>query len=416
MEAVVAATDRSGSPVVITNPAPVSGNNGVPCTSRRFAGAAAAAGALASLIAAPSLDAGVLAEDRADALYHSYDGGGVEITGPSILVRKGDDKRFSGSVNYYVDSISSASIDVVSQGSPYSEKRTQWSATVDYLHADTTMTAGYTYSDESDYQADTYNFSVSQSMFGDLTTVTIGYSRGYDDISSNVDPAVDETADHQNYHVSLSQVLTKNLLLSLNYDAVTDEGYLRNPYRHVYVLDDYTDPNSLANFSTPERYPNTRTSNAISTSFLYYLPYRASLKFGYRYYADDWDIAAHTLDLRYTHPLRDSWIFDIGFRYYQQTHADFYADLFERPDQQNFMARDKELSEFKDYSAGIGMTYSVLKKPYGFIDRATLNLRYDHIWFKYDDFSDVSNGATPPDAPLYEFDADVIQFFGSIWY
>jgi hypothetical protein len=410
MEADVAVTDRTGLPSKIHRKGPQSSWR---YSSRRQLGCATL---LLLALAAGSAAAGVLPEDRADALYHSYDGGGVEITGPSILVRKGDNKRISGSVNYYVDSISSASIDVVSQGSPYSEKRTQWTGSVDYLHADTSMSASYTYSNESDYQADTYSLSISQSMFGDLTTVSIGYSRGYDDISSNVDPAVSETADHQNYHVSLSQVLTKKLLLSLNYDAVTDEGFLGNVYRHVYVLDDFNDPNSQANFNTPERYPNTRTSNAVSANFIYYLPYRASLKLGYRYYADDWDIAAHSADIRYTHPLRDRWIFDIGFRYYTQSAADFYADLFERPDQQNFMARDKELSKFQDYSAGIGVTYNLLDNPYGFIDKATLNVRYDRIWFKYDNFSDVSNGAVPPQAPLYEFEADVIQLFGSIWY
>ena len=38
------------------------------------------------LLAGFPLMAGVPPEDRADALYHSYDGGGVEISGPSILV------------------------------------------------------------------------------------------------------------------------------------------------------------------------------------------------------------------------------------------------------------------------------------------------------------------------------------------
>ncbi len=36
----------------------------------------------------------VLPEDRADALYHSYDGGGVKITGPSILLRKKSPRIF----------------------------------------------------------------------------------------------------------------------------------------------------------------------------------------------------------------------------------------------------------------------------------------------------------------------------------
>lgn len=364
----------------------------------------------------PALHAAVLPEDRADALYHSYNGGGVKITGPSYLIRKGDGQNVSGTINYYADSISSASIDVVTQGSSYNEQRTQWSGSLDYLHANTIMTAGYTNSDESDYKSDTYSFGISQSMFGDLTTVSLGYAYGDDTITSTVDSAFKDHADHKSYHLSLTQILTKNLLLSLNYDGITDNGYLQNPYRNVLVLNDPDDPSAGANFNTPERYPKTRTSNAGSANFLYYLPYRASLKLAYRYYTDDWSIDAHTAEIAYTHPFRDRWILDIGFRYYQQTHADFYADLFNRPDQQNFMARDKELSEFKDYTVGFALSYDLLNKGWGYIDKATLNFSYDHIWFEYDDFSDVRGGSIPPEASEYDFTADVVQIFGSIWY
>lgn len=59
-----------------------------------------------------SICAAVLPEDRVDAMYHSYDGGGMSIDGPSILIRKKVSKAVSVSANYYVDSVSSASIDV----------------------------------------------------------------------------------------------------------------------------------------------------------------------------------------------------------------------------------------------------------------------------------------------------------------
>ena len=39
-------------------------------------------------VVAGTAHAGVLPEDRADVLYHAYIGGGVEIDGPSVLVRK----------------------------------------------------------------------------------------------------------------------------------------------------------------------------------------------------------------------------------------------------------------------------------------------------------------------------------------
>ena len=64
------------------------------------------------------VEAGVLPDDRTDVLYHLYDGGGVTIDGPSVLVRKKVGKSLSFVGNYYVDMISSASIDVVTTASP----------------------------------------------------------------------------------------------------------------------------------------------------------------------------------------------------------------------------------------------------------------------------------------------------------
>ena len=75
----------------------------------------------------------VIPEDRADAMYHAYDGGGVTVNGPSILVRKGYKEKVSGYANYYQDFVSSASIDVLTSGSKYSEERTEYSMGVDYL-------------------------------------------------------------------------------------------------------------------------------------------------------------------------------------------------------------------------------------------------------------------------------------------
>ncbi len=181
--------------------------------------------------------AGVLPDDRADALYHSYDGGGVEITGPSVLVLKnvGQDLALSG--NYYVDSISSASIDVVTTASPYSEKRTEYSLGADYIHGNSIMSASYTNSEENDYLANTASFGISMDMFGNMTTVTMGYARGWDVVSKNNDPDFSEDVDRQNYTVGLSQVISKKILMEVNYEAITDEGYLNNPYRSARYLD-----------------------------------------------------------------------------------------------------------------------------------------------------------------------------------
>ncbi len=85
--------------------------------------------------------AGVLPEDRADVLYFRYDGGGVEISGPSMLVRKSIGEHVSVAANYYIDMVSSASIDVETSASPYEDERTQSSLAVDYLHGKSTYSS-----------------------------------------------------------------------------------------------------------------------------------------------------------------------------------------------------------------------------------------------------------------------------------
>ena len=111
-----------------------------------------------TVVFATTAYAGVLPDDRVDVLYHLYKGDDVDIDGPSVLVRKKVGNNVSVVGNYYVDMVSSASIDVVTTASPYTEERKQWSLGMDYLRGNTTMSLGYTSSEESDYDAETYQF------------------------------------------------------------------------------------------------------------------------------------------------------------------------------------------------------------------------------------------------------------------
>lgn len=358
------------------------------------------------------LMAAVLPEDRADALYHSYSGGGVSINGPSILARKSIGKSTSVWGNYYVDSITSASIDVVTTASPYTEERTEYGFGVDYLKDTTTLSMAYTNSGENDFIANSMHFTVSQDMFGDLTTVSLGYSRGWDDITATGNSGFLEDANRQQFKLGLTQILTKNLLMGLNFETITDEGFLNNPYRQVRYLDS---PTTFARQF--EVYPNTRTSHAVALRGLYYLPYRAAVKAEYRFFTDTWGVQANTMELAYTHPYQDDWIFEIVYRYYSQTRADFYSDLYPYINAQNYLARDKELSTFDNNTIGFGATYEFAKKGWKFIDKGSANISYKRIMFDYKDFRDLrAQGYTPGSEPLYGFSADVVQLFVSVWY
>ena len=360
--------------------------------------------------------ADVLPEDRADMLFHRYDGGGITVQGPSVLVRKKFGDSVSASYQYYEDLISSASIDVVTQASPYKERRVQNNAGLDFLHGNTLYSIGYINSSEPDYKSSTGFFSISQSMFGDLTTVSFGFTRGWDKVGE-VDKGMFQKwvgdADHRNWSVGLSQVLTRNLLLSANAETDESDGYLQNPYRGIR----YIAATSRGYTFGPAISPNTRTGNAGSAQLKYFLPWHAALDGNYRLYRDTWGILANTVKFGYTQSLFTAWTLDATARYYWQRHATFYSDLFPYQNAQNFESRDRELAQFHSLTLGLDASYEFHPPWPHWLDKGTLNFSYNHLRIDYQDFrNNLVQTLNPEDQPLYVLDANVMEFFISFWY
>lgn len=340
--------------------------------------------------------AATLPEELAEVMYHSYDGGGVQVTGPALRVRKGFGTDFSASASYYVDSISSASIDVVTSASPYTETRKEVSASVDWLQGDSLMTLGYVGSDESDYQSDTVSIAVAQAFFGGMSTLSLGYARG-DDTVSRVDTDFEDSISRNTYQLGWSQVLTPTILASLNYEAILETGFLNNPYRSARVL----------GAQVPERYPRARNGHAVALRGIGMVRDHNVVELGYRWYRDNWQVQSHTLETAYVRRLRPGLTAEVSYRYYTQDPASFYADDFDAVFE--FMARDKELSTFQSHTLGARVTWD-LGRSLGPLQRNEISLGYDFIRFDYDDFTDIRNGE------LYGFDSHVLQvWFGGRW-
>lgn len=378
---------------------------------------------LAFALALPA-GAAVLPEERIDVMYHSYEGGGVKIDGPAVLMRKSLGESVSVSGKYYVDTVSGASIDVEAAGvdvdsaaSPYAEERTQYDAGIDYLNDRTLISAGYARSQENDYDATTYSFSVSQTFFGDLTTLSLNTSYGDDEVGRNDRPDFEEELQRRRYGLTLTQILRTDLIMAFSYEAVVEEGFLNNAYRQVR----YRDPASARGYSfQSEVYPDTRNSDAYALRGIYHLPgQHSSLRAEYRYFEDNWAIEADTVELRYTHQFDQDWLLEFKWRQYDQTGADFYSDLFPYRDAQNFMARDKEMGPFTSTTAGLGVTYKLPRNTVPGFERSSINFYWDRIHFDYDNFRDVRVSPEEYPAgeePLYQFDADVIRFYLSFWF
>jgi hypothetical protein len=346
-----------------------------------------------------------LPEDRADIRYHNYDGGGVEVDGTTVLVRKGFAQKFSLYGKYHQDSITGASPDVLAGASKYTEDRDEYTIGGDYLYDNTVMGAFYTYSDENDYEANTTGFNISHDMFSDLTTVALGFSYGWDTVKRVDAPQFEEDLTRYQYRVSLSQVLTSKIKASVSYEATIEDGYLNNPYRFVIIGNV---PQGLGS----EIYPGTRTSQATAVRATKYWDFRAATSLGYRYFRDTWDIVAHTVDFTYSQYFGDRWLTDLYLRYYTQDAANFYSNNFSV--RQNYMARDKELSSFDSYSIGAKVSYRVFEE-FSRFNNGTLNLSAEYIDSQYDDYSGIEDLSVITN-DTYSFDAAVLQLFFSVRY
>ncbi|MGA2777618.1 MAG: DUF3570 domain-containing protein [Steroidobacteraceae bacterium] len=381
---------------------------------------------LAALLAR-TVGADVLPDDRADLFYSKYSGGGMDITGESVSARKKFTENFALDYSYFVDKVSGASVDVLSQASVIKDERKQNSVTATFVHDKTTYTLSFSNSIERDYVSNTPHASLSQDMFGDLTTITLGFGRTRDKVGENDGTAFVPNvvwlghAESRSYELGLSQILTRNWITSLEFNVITDDGYLANPYRSIR----YLDPTAAKGYSLGSQiYPDTRTSTAVELRTKYYLPYRAAASLSYRYYRDTWAVVGNTFEFDYTQPIKNLWILEGRFRYYQQTHASFYSDLFPYVAAQNYEARDKDLAASNNYTIGAKATYAFLPEGWKMFKRGTATLDISEIRFKYLDFRDIKDfndtpaggSYAPGDEPLYHFNAIIYQVYMSMFF
>lgn len=344
---------------------------------------------LGGLLTAGGARAVDLPEDRAEALIHVYNGGGVRATGPALLVRKSLADRISLSAQYYVDAVSNASIDVVTTASPFKEKRTAYDFGVDYVVRDTTLTLGATKSNEPDYDVSGGSVDVSQEIFGGMTTVSLGYSRSLDQVRKRGAPEFADTAKHWQYRTGVTQILTPGWLASINAEVVSDDGYLGSPYRVARVF----------GAAVPERNPRTRTSRALKFRSIAELGERRAVRGEYRYFWDTWGIKAHTLEGGYSRYFGSLWLADASVRFNSQSKAIFYSDNAQS--ETLYVSRNRQLGTFTTIGLGAKLSYLAKQVPGEYELRVIGG--YEVMRFKYADFTDSRTGRP------YGFDAHVLQ-------
>lgn len=354
-----------------------------------YVAAAQLAGVLAGIIGSPA-QAVELPENRADLMFHSYDGGGVRATGPALLVRKSLLDRVSLSGTYYADMVSNASIDVVTNASPFKENRNEYGVGLDYAVRDALITLSASRSKEPDYIARAVSLDLSQETFGGMTTVALGFTRASDEVGQR-DRGFFDSARHWRYRVGVTQILTPRWLASLNFEAVSDEGFLGNPYRSARVF----------GAAVPERNPRTRSSRAVKFRAVGDLGNGLAVRGDYRYFWDNWEIKAHTFELGAARRFGDRWLVDGYGRYTSQDKALFYFD--NAASETLYVSRNRQLSTYDTIGLGAKASWMWMRQPGRYEVR--VNGAVERTRFDFKDFTDLRSGA------LYSYEATVLQVF-----
>ena len=358
------------------------------CNARLFA---ALASLLGGVFATGAARAVPLPEDRAEAMVHTYKGGGVTATGPALLVRKSIADKVSLTGTYYLDAVSNASIDVVTTASPYKENRNDFGLALDYAVRDSLVTLAVGASKEPDYSTRSVSLDIAQETFGGMTTVNVGFTRAADVVTKIGDNSFLDQAKHWQYRVGVTQILTPKWLASINLEAIADTGYLGNTYRVARVF----------GAAVPERHPRTRSSRAVKFRAIGNLGGRDAVRAEYRYFWDTWDIKAHTVEGGYSRYLGESFLADAYVRYYTQTAALFYSDNAQG--ETTYVSRNRQLSNFDNVVIGGKLSFDWKKQPGLYDLKANAGLELYNL--KYKNFTDIRDGSP------YSLRAAVLQLY-----
>jgi hypothetical protein len=258
------------------------------------------------------------------------------------------------SAGYTADIITTASVDIRTMASQKIVHDTRHQVSVGYSDKikDTTVTAGYVFSEENDYLSHGGSLSATQDLLE--KNVTLGLNAGYEHnlVWRAGDFGGNKPFDVFTLGAIYTQVLGPKLIGSVSYDLIYGYGFQASPYRYVFI----SIPSDPGHVAVPETDPPLRVRNALTGKIAQSLSDWIALQGDYRFYADSWGVVAHTVAARLIFEPGDAWTVRITARGYVQQGASFYQPVYTEP--LEFMTAGRELCNFWSALGGVKVIYN----------------------------------------------------------
>ena len=214
---------------------------------------------------------------------------------------------------------------------------------------------GASYSTERDYTSYSFNGGFSQDFNQHNTRLSAALNFEFDQsrpffgtptpftVMSGTQKDSARSKTVENLVVGVTQAMTRNWLLQVNYSYGSSSGYQNDPYRIISLVDSST--------GAPLQYlyesrPNQRTRQSL------YVGNKIAVggtfaDISARLYHDNWGISSYTVEASDRIPLGSSFYVEPGVRYYNQTKADFFHDyLANGSAMPRYASSDSRLGEF----------------------------------------------------------------------
>jgi Protein of unknown function (DUF3570) len=257
---------------------------------------------------------------------------------------------------YLVDAITSASIAAAATADQVkTELRHGVHADVgkelDLGRSQLDLTVHGAYSTEPDYRSWIYGLRSTLHWNEHATKLTLSASRVQDRVLSNADRTFDRPLSGVTVGPSFEQVLAPVLVLTVSYQLGYLQGYLGNPYRRAAFAS-----------HAPEREtpPETRMRHGASARLAWYLSAsRTALHLLYSAYADSWNVAAISPELRVYQQIGPDLLLRPRYRLYLQSAASFappatgkYPAGYQGP-----TTNDPKLAALRTHTIGLAIEY-----------------------------------------------------------
>jgi hypothetical protein len=287
-----------------------------------------------------------------------------------------------------VDGVTGASRPNRHSKSEFRKNRGQIIGGVDQgLGDNTRIVASYYFSQEPDYQSQSFIGGVTQDFFQKNFTLSLRAQYTLDSVGEILADGSIPSKFKETHQISLiaTQLLSPTSILRVGADVVRNHGFLSDPYSKVYRTIS-TAP--LIIDTAIERHPDMRYRQAAWAELSQYVRgLEASLIFNYRYYWDDWGITSHTGSFKLNKYITQDWIFSPEYRYYEQTAADF--GLYGKNNPSAYDAQDYKLQMFSSNNVGAGVTcflrtFSRKHPTWDFLNNSSISVMY----FRY--FNDTA--------------------------